>query len=69
MGVVLAEVFIDLVFRVVFVVFWCQFAFMFVSMDRWWALTALDGVSRLFSQCSWPWVALTDLGDVVGAPC
>jgi len=33
----------------------------------WWALTALDSVSRLFSQCSRPWVALTDLGDVVVA--
>jgi len=69
MGVVLAEVLVDLVFRVVFVVFWHRFTFVFMSMDRWWALTALDGVSRPFSWCSWPWVALTDLGDMVGAPC
>ena len=58
-----------LVFGVVFVVFWHWFTFVFVLTDRWWALTALDGVSRLFSQRSWPWVVLTDLGDMVGAPC
>ena len=69
MGVVLAEVLVDLVFGMVFAVFWRWFAFVFVLMDRWWALTALDGVSRPFSRRSWPWVALTDLGDVVGAPC
>ena len=47
MGVVLAEVLVDLVFGVVFMVFLASVC-VCVCVDRWWALTALDGVFTAF---------------------
>jgi len=62
-GVVLVGVLVDLAFKVVFMVF----DVCWLSMDRWWVLMVLGGVSRPFSECSWSWEVLTDLGDVVAA--
>ena len=69
-GVVLADVFVDLVFEVVFAVFGIRLHAVHVcwpSTDRWWVLTVLGGVSGPLSRHSQPWVMLTDLGNVVAA--
>jgi hypothetical protein len=52
------DVLVDLAFGVFLAVFGSvrvRFHVCWPSTDRWWVLTALGSVSRMFSWCSWIW--------------